>query len=515
MLFTGRESGTPSRPMRQSALLGLDEDGDAAGRRRNGGHHMGLHKVVTPHVKLQWLRGAELLACAQDMIILEGPAKFVRNCLATKRMTRHNTIRGHIGALIFVVVIPYCLPAYFAQMNMSYYWDEFSVDPQHSEFSTPEDVFGLGNAKVNLAMLRADLRNHSMPSSSKGVLYLSSQVLQASVKKPMVQFITGSTALLIIAVTYTIVRTCAQYRVVKLCIIHWAMHNQWYNFSDRLKYTDQEFFWRRVRLQDLLPCAWLAVVLSFVVVIPVEVCLLAVNTIEAVWIVPRGIVAAWVIGKLYLQLVTFTSSVWLFVQTSPINLVARQLQTEMGGMFMKLADNRWSYDTISITCKEMEQIQTIRALELWLLVRSCEHSSHSGVREFGACLREPLENNQWEQVDAVLRPRGGQREQVSRRGNSFFGYRAASRHHHNTQLEEWGSTIATWLSEQKGKAMRDAHGYKNIEQQEIFDEQVREGKHNFLKECLLNQVFVPNYETDTLYVIDLKTGAGTVKVAPN
>jgi hypothetical protein len=377
--------------------------------------------VVTPSVRNRWLQGAQSLSIAQDMIIMQGPYQFVTMCLdssikaaAEEAATHKGTAFRYLMTFIMILVLPFGMPTLYVRYGGFFHWNWVKVGSQRIAWSRQHNflkIFRDNNdfysreAKIDLGRLRAYLAN-STEASVDNVIYLSNQDFQTALNMTWSQFYIGLCTLLMALLIYKLRKWLGQHRRMKKFVFY-ILHFQWFSEAfPKLKYTNAEIC-GGIYLYEVVPCVWLAMMLSFIVVIPMCVLFFDESSFQSYFefdfwrpfcrSIPLCCVAAYVVGKLYLQACSATFTWWLSTPRE-YAVTERQFEIELDGVYIKLTKH---VDYFVVTTEEIELLASMRSIEMWIQVSVLENQP--GVNKNGIeDAKHQMEVGNWHEANKKL-----------------------------------------------------------------------------------------------------------------
>eukprot|EP00401_Gymnodinium_catenatum_P028687 CAMPEP_0117545856 /NCGR_PEP_ID=MMETSP0784-20121206/46311_1 /TAXON_ID=39447 /ORGANISM="" /LENGTH=451 /DNA_ID=CAMNT_0005342717 /DNA_START=59 /DNA_END=1414 /DNA_ORIENTATION=- len=389
--------------------------------------------IISPYKRERWIHGCRMLACAQDMIVMDGPSKFVKRCLesGTDDTPSHRGLCVYwLFVVVFIVVVPFCMPIMFVEASMKYSIGYSMASRSDGMQLNGGDDFVMTNVKIDMHKLEHAFRyyenvtadQHVTPGERErskeafsGVMYLDEQGFQAKMKRTEVQVLTGLGAIIVIVLTTIVRNSCGSQYYCKWFVFN-VLHFYWFAYDPKLKFTNVELLGGAWKLYALVPAAWFSIVVSFTLVVPFMAYYFT-NDLEHLLVgFPASITAAWLGGRLYIQLVSSTATFWLFDSPRRLTIARRGYEAGVPTLFCRLAEVDRNPAYALVTIEEIELITTDRLfqkLELWLMQKSLAVGrtaffNTSETLEYGELsgeLESCLETGKWADVQSVLEKR--------------------------------------------------------------------------------------------------------------
>lgn len=448
----------------------------------------GLNEVVTKGVKQRWVKGARTLAFAQSLIVMEGPAEFVKRCLDSNTVTSDpqggisgmqewiSFVSKYVMSFIFIIFVPLVMPAIYANAIMTCTWgfskmgrEEIRWSQKHASFKIfmDNDDFVPKNVKLDLVKLRRSLANTSMDMDSQ-IMYLDRQTFQSTLTFREVELMVALLTLALAAGIFFIRTRLANRRWVQVFTVH-ILHFRWFNDDlQKLRYTSAELFGGIIKLYKLVPCVWLAMSLAFVIGVPALVGYLNQDKdIIAVLklasrVMPSAIAAAYVNGHLYMQAANATFTMWLSTGIE-FAVFSRQFEVEFEGLYLKLTDNVTYF---VVTVKEIEDLTALRSAEMWLRVTALKRAKifqTGGPAEMLNDAEAFMKSGRWVDAQQIL-------EDVKELGDGHeFSHQVEEEMQHGlismVYIVDTRADISFWVDVKKGTCEKSVHGARPSAQQ--------------------------------------------------
>lgn len=413
--------GAPTKPVDAEESRALTSASQHTSTSMMEGGLGGLNCVVTQSTRDRWVLGSQALVYTQDLIVMSGPAEFVRRCLDSN-IPRENLGLGYdvvkyLLSFVFLVVIPACMPVIYAEFLLFYTFGWEKVGSQRIKWSSDHwglpgfklfqdnDDFMANNLKIDLVRLRAELAN-STEQKASSVVYLDNQSFQSQISFWGTQVMIGALTLFLALVIFIARNRLHGLKVTKQFVCWW-LHFSWFSERfPRVKYTSNSLFCGRIKLYQLVPCVWFAMTFSFVVIVPLSIFFLARGDasldhrgVMALKIMPSCIIGAYAVGNLYLQACNSTFTYWLSSMLEYV-ITERQFEVELGGIYLKLTKHT---DYFVVTVPEIEKLACLRSVEMWLRLATLKACHGADKKQEFDAIKADMSAGNWHASNKRLR----------------------------------------------------------------------------------------------------------------
>lgn len=247
-------------------------------------------QLVSVSQAKRWKFGAQMLAWAQDVIHIEGPAHFVQICHATSLNLDHKDgLIRLLLAIFFLVVVPFFAPVMFVSTCMTFDFSEQQIGTSSN--------FLLEDVEIDM-------------DRSRPAVYLRNQTFQGQLSTWRSQLGLGCATLVMFFILARMRLCFEKSKFFKQYVICGLLNFLWMS-SDypKLKFSSAKVFC--IPFFKLVPCAWASVMISFIVVLPSLVLLEQRSAVACLRCVPAVAIGSFTFGKLYMQAAHATFDFWL------------------------------------------------------------------------------------------------------------------------------------------------------------------------------------------------------------
>lgn len=387
-------------------------------------------------------------------------------------------VSQYVAAILLGIVVPFSVPFAYARSSLlTFSWGYHEPEVNRNlDFVdiTRHANWALDNAIINVTALQLGIEENL--THVHGALYLDHQEFATMLKNESMDLVVGVATVLLLIIVVVLRRTLKNNHWMKI-FVHCVLHAQFWNGDSRLKFTHVELLNGCVKLFEIVPTVWFCIVLSIGFFVPCGIWYCS-TFFHAIKGIPYAFAAAWLAGKLYLEVAILILFRCHVQHEARLVTVRREFEKGLNDVFYNLGATDRSVSITCVTVEEMETLASFKTLEMWSLLKICRMSGIDHLKKFAVGVNSTIMKGRWGAVNEYL-----------------------EQHASGLLNENWSNESRAPLAKEG-----EIDSSSRRADTEKHDSDFVAARKNFLNSCLLDTVVVTDTKMDTAYKIYLESG---------